>query len=221
MMGKPRLLLVDDHPLLLDGLRLELQEEFEIVAMLTCGVPVAGECRRLRPDAVLLDLSLKDRSGLEVMAEIQAEAPGTRVLIVTMHADRVLADACMHAGARGFVPKDADVEELRLAVRTVLAGDVYVSPQIRGRGAPCSTIGVGYGLSQLTERQRQILLLLGEGLSSAQIATRLRVTLPTVTFHRKRIRETLGIANEWGLTRLAIVIRMNEEAQREVQPKVN
>jgi len=211
MTGKSRLLLVEDHGVLLEGLRLELQEEFEIVGMLSLGAPVTQECIRLLPDLVILDLSLPDRSGIEVIEEVVAAVPGTRILVVTQHCDRILADACLQSGAAGYLPKGADVNELREAVRSVLDGDRYVSPRVGIRPAPCTTFGAGFGMVSLTHRQRQIMWLLGEGRSSAAIGLALKVSSNTITFHRKRIREALGISTEWDLMRHAMVIRMNEQ----------
>ncbi len=211
MSGKPRLLLVDDHNLVLEGFRLELQEDYEIVGMLATGGRVVEECLRLNPDLVLLDLSLPDRSGLEVIMDVRAVLPAMKVLVVTMHSDRVLADAAFQAGAMGFVPKDAEVWELRQAIREVLAGRQYVPQRILIQTARYSRAEIGFELSRLTPRQQQIVRLLGEGKSTARIAQDLHVTESTVSFHRGRIRKALGIPSEWGLMRYALVVRMSEE----------
>jgi CheY-like chemotaxis protein len=111
MSRKPKLLLVDDHHLVLEGLRLELQDEFEVAGMLASGALVAEHCLRLKPDLIVLDLSLPDRSGLEVIGDVLGVAPDTRILVVTMHADPVLADAGAAGGSGRFhIPKDAEVE---------------------------------------------------------------------------------------------------------------
>jgi DNA-binding NarL/FixJ family response regulator len=209
MSGKPKLLLVDDHHLVLEGLRLELQEEFDIVGTVAQGTAVAAECRRLGPDLLLLDLSLPDRSGLEVIDEVLVEKPTMRILVVTMHRDRVLADAVLQAGASGFIPKDAAVDELRWAIRAVLAGSRYVSPLVT-EGADPYPDGLSFDLGRLTQRQQQVVRLLGDGKSTARIAEELQVSPNTVTFHRVRIRKALGIGTEWGLMRYALVVRMSE-----------
>ena len=211
MNSKPKVLLVDDHHLVLEGFRLELQDEFKIVGMLDSGTRVLDECLRLDPDLVLLDLSLPDRSGLEVVMDLQGGSPATKVLVVTMHADRVLADAVMDAGAGGFVPKDADVSELRTAMREVLAGRRYLSPLVSESLVAYTQTELAFGFSRLTPRQQEIVRLLGEGKSSARIAAELAVSPNTVTFHRVRIRKTLGIPTEWGLMRYAILVRMGRE----------
>lgn len=214
MSRKPKLLLVDDHHLVLEGLRLELQDEFEIAGMLASGALVAEHCLRLKPDVVVLDLSLPDRSGLEVIGDVLGVAPSTRILVVTMHADRVLADAALQAGAAGFIPKDAEVEELRSALRKVLAGESYVSPLLAKHAPSYSRVGLSYGLGLLTPRQQEIVRLLGDGKSTARIAAELHLSPNTVTFHRVRIRKALGIPSEWGLLRYALVVRLSEERER-------
>jgi DNA-binding NarL/FixJ family response regulator len=208
---KPRLLLVDDHHLLLEGLRLELKAEFEIIGMLACGAQVAEQCRRLLPDLVLLDLSLPDRSGLEVIADIRSANPDLKILMVTMHRDRVLANACLQAGASGFVPKDAEVEELRSAMRQVLAGKRYISPLIPARPQKFSSEDLAFPLAKLTPRQREVLRSLGEGKSTARIAAELHLSSNTVTFHRVRIRKALGIPSEWALLKYALMVKMEDE----------
>lgn len=212
--GRPKLLLVDDHPLVLEGLRLELQGEFDIVGALATGREVASACGRLGPDLVLLDLSLPDRSGLEVIAEVLRETPKIRILVVTMHRDRVLADAVLQAGATGFIPKDAAVDELRSAIRKALAGERYVSPLVPHIAAPYSGTDLTLGFGQLTPRQQQVVRMLGDGKSTARVAEELHISSNTVTFHRVRIRKALGIATEWGLLRYALVVRMSEEQTR-------
>jgi DNA-binding NarL/FixJ family response regulator len=214
-MSRRRLLLVDDHQLLLEGLRLALQRKYEIVGAITSGAEVLSACRELRPDAVLLDLSLPDRSGLEIMADLRDELPEIKILVVTMHAERVMADASLQSGAHGFVPKDAGVAELETALEAVLAGERYVSEQVlKQPSARAYPPGSAVGIAQLTPRQRRIVRLIGEGTRTADLASDLGVTAPTITFHRHAIRKTLGIETEWGLLRYAILVRMSEEQAR-------
>jgi DNA-binding NarL/FixJ family response regulator len=208
--GKPRLLLVDDHHMVLEGLRLELEPEFEIVGMLANGGQVVEQCRKLAPDLVLLDLSLPDRGGLEVIGDVRQARPDQRILIVTMHRDRILSDACLQSGASGFIPKDADAGELRTAIREVLAGRRYVSPLVPDRPQRFSSMELAFPLAQLTPRQQTILRLLGEGKSTACIAAELHLSPNTVTFHRVRIRKALGIPSEWALLKYALMVKLEE-----------
>jgi len=208
---KPRLFLVDDHQLLLEGLRLALQRDYEIVGETQTGANVVEGCRAFSPDAVLLDLSLPDRSGLEVIADLHAELPNLKILVVTMHSDRIMADASLQSGAHGFVPKDAGIPELKVALTRVLAGERFVSDLVPKKSRRFAPGDAALGLSRLTPRQREILRLLGEGKSSADIAAVVHLKPETITFHRSRIRQILGIDTEWGLVRYALLVRMSEE----------
>jgi len=200
---------------MLEGLRLALQNDYEIVGMLATGGHVVEECQRLTPDVLLLDLSLPDRSGLEIIVDLHAAVPAVRIIVVTMHVDRVLAEASLQAGAQAFVPKDAGFDELRKAIREVLAGKQFVSPLIPHLGPQLACGSPTYELSRLTPRQREIVQLLGAGKSTAAIARELHLSHYTVTFHRTRIRKALGIDSEWGLMRYAMIVRMSEaEAKR-------
>lgn len=210
MRDRPRLVLVDDHHLVLDGLRLALQDEYDIVGTVVTGGEAIEACRRLRPDLVLLDLSLPDRSGLEVITDLRQKNPDLRILVVTMYVDRVLADAALQSGARGFVPKDADLAELRTAIREVLAGRCFVSSLVPDRSPRLYPDRLRLGMANLTPRQRAIVGLLGDGKSSARIADELHLSCPTITFHRTRIRKALGLKTEWDLMRHALLIRMCE-----------
>jgi DNA-binding NarL/FixJ family response regulator len=212
---KPKLFLVDDHQLLLQGLRLALQRDYDIVGETLTGATVVEGCRALSPDVVLLDLSLPDRSGLEVITDLHAELPGIKILVVTMHADRIMADASLQSGAHGFVPKDAGIPELKVAIDAVLAGERFVSDLVPKKSRRFAPGDAALGLSRLTPRQREIVRLLGEGKSSADIAAAIHLKPETITFHRGRIRQILGIDSEWGLVRYALLVRMSEEEAKE------
>lgn len=213
-MTRARLVLIDDHHLMLEGLRAALQDLHDVIAMEGSGEDGIRACRKHKPDLVLLDLSLPDQSGLEVIQELRSVAPRLKILVVTMHLDRVLADATIQSGARGFVPKDADVPELRNAVEEVLAGRVYISPLVPARQSYRSTNKLRFALARLTPTQQRIMRLIGEGRSSEAIGKRLHLTTPTITFHRARIRQALGLRDEWALLRHAILIRLSEAESR-------
>jgi DNA-binding NarL/FixJ family response regulator len=153
---------------------------------------------------------MPERNGIELIPDIRAMRPALRILIVTMHLDRVLADTVMHAGANGFIPKDSGLEELEEAIDAVLAGKRYVSPRV-----PAITWSAGLGadnpvLATLTPRQRDILGMIADGKSSAEMAAALGVSQPTITFHRANLRRKLGVDTEWGLVRFAILMQVRE-----------
>lgn len=207
---RPRLIIADDHPLLVEGLRTVLGAHFEVVAVAHSGTELLALLPTTDADCLLLDLGLPGHNGLELMPDIRALRPGLRVLVVTMHLDRVLADAVLHAGAHGFVPKDSGMDELEDAIRTVLAGRRYLSarvPPITNR------VGLGAihaGFARLTPRQQEIIRLIGQGKTTAEIARLLGLGPRTVTFHRANIRKVLGIGSEWGLLRYAILMQVSE-----------
>jgi two-component system invasion response regulator UvrY len=212
---RARLILADDHQILVEGLRTMLARRFEIVGVAHGGDELLALLGQTSADCLLLDLAMPGRSGLELLPEIREKYPRMKVLIVTMHLERILADAAMRAGASGFVPKDSGSEELSEAIREVLAGGTWVSPRV-ARADPVEPEGAA-GLSALTPRQLEIVRLIGQGKSSAEIGEELGVSVHTITFHRTRIRQTLGIPNEWGLARFALLLQVGTAAPAETK----
>jgi len=206
--ARPRLVIADDHRMVVQGLEQMLGERFDIVGVAYAGDELLALLRGTTADGLLLDLSLPGRSGLDILPDIRALQPDLKVLVLTMHADRVLAEASLAAGALGFVPKDAGLEELELALRQVLAGQRYVSPRVPKSSHRVALDALHASLARLTERQQTILRLLGRGLTSVEIGNELGLTEATITFHRKRIRTILGLSSEWELTRQAILVHL-------------
>jgi two-component system, NarL family, invasion response regulator UvrY len=205
---RARLVIADDHRMVVQGLEQMLGTRFEIAAVAYAGDELLEVLKETPADGLLLDLSLPGRSGLDILPEILQLQPELKVLVLTMHADRVLAEASLAAGALGFVPKDAGMEELKLALTEVLAGRRYVSPRVPKSSHRVGLDALHASLSRLTERQQTILRLLGEGMTSAEIGDKLGLSENTITFHRKRIRTILGLSSEWELTRQAILVHL-------------
>jgi two-component system invasion response regulator UvrY len=203
-----RLVIADDHRMVVQGLEQMLGRRFEIAGVAYAGDELLTLLQRTPADGLLLDLSLPGRSGLDILPDIRALQPDLKVLVLTMHADRVLAEASLAAGALGFVPKDAGLEELELALSHVLAGRRYVSPRVPKTSHRVALDALHASLARLTERQQTILGLLGRGMTSAQIGDKLGLSEATITFHRKRIRTILGLSSEWELTRQAILVHL-------------
>jgi DNA-binding NarL/FixJ family response regulator len=210
MTHRPTLILADDHALMTEGLRVMLEPEHEIVDVVRDGLHVVAAVEFHRPDLVLLDLSLPGRSGLEIAAELHARMPATRVLIVTMHADRIYADEALRAGASGYVLKLARAEELRHAIAEALAGRQYVTPLLSEHTAPGAArteprgLPDAGGLLALTERQREVLRLIAQGRTTHEIAAALEVSPKAVEFHRVRIKKVLGLSSTAALVRYAV-----------------
>ena len=208
---RPRLILADDHHLVVEGLRALLIRNFDVVAVAHESSELLWRLADTDADCLLLDLALRGRSGLDLLPDIRAIRPLLRVLVVTMHVDRVLADAALHAGAHGFVPKDAGIDELECGIRTVLAGQRYLSPRL-----PRITYRLGMGaehpaLARLTARQQEIVRLIGAGRSTVEIAAALGLSRGTVNYHRVNIRRALGLATMAGLRRYAILLGIGRE----------
>ena len=205
---RARLVIADDHRMVVQGLEQMLGDRYDIAGVAYAGDELLALLERTPADVVLLDLSLPGRSGLDILPDIRVLQPALKVLVLTMHADRVLAEAALAAGALGFVPKDAGMEELKLALTEVLAGRRYVSPRVPKSSHRMALDALHASLAKLTERQQTILRLLGQGLSSAEIGEKLGLSENTITFHRKRIRTVLGLTSEWELTRQAILVHL-------------
>lgn len=201
-----RLLIVDDHTLVRAGITRLLQglPDVDVVAE-ACNAREALDMAAIhRPDVILLDLSLPDRNGLDLLEPLRDALPLTRVVIMSMHSDEAQIRTALDRGCAGFVVKEAAPMELELALRAAMAGQVFLSPQVSSRmlGASSRNNGKGAGkatgLQALSPRQREILRDLGNGMSSKEIAASLGISVKTVETHRARMMESLGCrrANE-------------------------
>ncbi len=212
-MSLPTLLLAEDHELVGQGLKAMLSADYEVLDLVQDGADVVAAVKRRKPDVLLLDLSLPHRNGIDILAELLKENPELRVLVLTMHVDPYLASMAMSLGARGFVPKNAGLDELRAAIEVIRAGEKYRSPKIPEKGKHGKVAGPT-GFSQLTARQQSIVRMLGKGMSSEEISAELGVTVHTVAFHRKTIRRALGVKSDGEMHRYAILVAMAEETAR-------
>jgi DNA-binding NarL/FixJ family response regulator len=211
MTGRPRVVLTDDHHVVLEGLRSLLTRDYDVVGVAHDGDELLAVLHSSPADVVLLDLSLPGKSGLDLLPALAAQRPAPRVLILTMHGDRALAEAALAAGAHGFVPKDAGIEELNVAIREVLEGRRYLSPRVPKWSRRVAMGAKHLGLARLTPRQQEIVRLIGRGRSSEDIAAALDLTTSTVSFHRTQIKKALGLDTEWALVRFAILTTLGEE----------
>jgi len=208
-------MLVDDHPLIREGLAEVLGRERDLTI---CG---EAEDRQqalqliptTKPDLVIIDLALKKSHGLELMKDIRAQFPKVRMLVVSMQDERLNARRVIRAGASGYINKAEAADHVVQAVRKVLQGGDYFSPDvmidiIKGPARPSQT-NQHPGIEMLTDRELQVFELLGQGLARREIAERLNVTISTLETHRARIRDKLGYKNAQALLQAAI--RYNHE----------
>jgi len=214
--GKIRVLLADDHTLVRQGLRSLLAKEADIkvIGEARNGREAVHQVLALKPDVVIMDVSMPRLNGFEATQRINTASPGTRIVALTVHQEERHVRALLRAGARGYVPKEAPFSELLAAVRAVHAGGCYLHPAISG------PVVNGYldgskpeeGDDLLTPREREVLQLVSEGYTNRLIATELRLSIKTVEAHRARIMTKLKIHNAAGLTRYALSRGMAEDA---------
>ena len=202
-----RVLLADDHEIFAEALATLLNTEphLEVVGTASDGNQAVRQVRAQEPDVVIMDLSMPDMTGIEATQLIAAERPKVKVLCLSMHADRGFVMGALDAGASGYVLKDCAKRELLVAIRAVMANQVYLSPAVAGMVLDAATShGATPAVERLTERERQIVQLLAGGRSTKEIAGRLHLSVKTVGTHRSHVMEKLHIHSIAELTKFAI-----------------
>lgn len=203
----PTVLLADDHPLILTGLRRLLEPELVVVGEVMDGQDLLDAAEHLRPDLVITDVSMPGLDGIEATRLLQAVLPGVRVLILSIHAESSCVRAAFDAGAWAYLTKSSVPEEIERAVHEVLAGRFYVSPSVvraavgvaDRRESPLSMAG-----EALTPREAEILLLVAEGLGNKQIAGRLGMAVTTVRTHLNSVYGKLRVKSRVQLALYAV-----------------
>jgi two-component system, NarL family, response regulator NreC len=204
------ILIADDHRLFRDGLRtlLEKQKSMRVVAETTDGVETVSAAAELKPDIVLMDISMPELNGIEATRRIVSQGGGTRVVMLSMHSDRRFITESLKAGAMGYLLKDCAFDEVLLAVKAVSEGTIYLSSRIsesviKDYVAIAKSVP-GSAFSILSAREREVLQLLAEGKSTKETASRLHVSVKTIETHRKQIMDKLNIRSVAELTKYAI-----------------
>lgn len=190
-----------------DGLRAVLERAgIEVVGEAENGLEAVAEAQRLRPAAVIIDISMPVLNGIDATRRILTEVPGTKVIALSMNADRRYVVAMFEAGAVGYLLKRAASDELLLALRTTARGETYLSPAIAGTFVEHALLQKAAVRAErsLSPRERQVLQLLAEGKSSKEIAALLHVAVPTVETHRRQVMDKLGLRTIAELTKYAI-----------------
>lgn len=211
MTNKIRVVVVDDHTLMRQGLVGLLDESPDIVVVGQAGDAAAAldVIGATKPDVVLMDVGLPGVSGLELTARVKRAVPDTRVLVVTMYEREDYLFEALRAGASGYVLKGADIKDLLTAVRTVAQGEMYLYQSLTGKLVAdyLSRIDDGAdlkGFEGLSEREREVLSLIAEGLTTAQIADKLFLSPHTVQTHRDHLMTKLDLHSRVALTKYAI-----------------
>jgi DNA-binding NarL/FixJ family response regulator len=193
-MRRVRLLLADDHTLVMEGLKRILQPHFELVGTAQDGQAVVTEAGRLKPDVILLDISMPVLNGIDAAGQLRKIVPEAKLIFLTMHEDPTYVASALRVGASGYLVKRCAAEELVTAIREVLKGRTYVTRFVRKQ-----TLN-----RQLTSREREVLQLVAEGQSVKEIAATLAISGKTVAFHKTNIMRKVCIDTTAGLTRYAI-----------------
>jgi DNA-binding NarL/FixJ family response regulator len=206
-MKRPRVLLADDHKIVLEGLRSLLEPEFEIVGAVEDGRALVAEAKRLGPDVVVADISMPGLNGIDAARQIRKMDERMKIVFLTMHADVSYAAEAFNAGAAGFVLKHSAPQELMTAIRDAMQGRTYVTPIIAGDLIDSYQKGSrqqGEMKAELSPRQREVLQLLAEGKSIKEVAAVLNISPRTAEFHKYRMMEQLNIKTSAELIQYAL-----------------
>ncbi|HEX8749595.1 MAG TPA: response regulator transcription factor [Nitrospira sp.] len=205
-MNRPRILLADDHMLVLDGLRHLLERHYDLVGTVQDGQAVVSAAQRLQPDLVLMDVAMPVLNGLQAGQRLREQQPKIKLLYVSMYGDAPYVEEAMRLGASGYVLKRSGWSELSRAIETALAGKQYVSSELStGREeSPVLPPVISESGRALTDRQRQILKLVAAGYTAREIGRMLHITSKTVEFHKGRLMRQLQLQSTVELARYAL-----------------
>jgi DNA-binding NarL/FixJ family response regulator len=210
MTGKIQIVLADDHPIVLDGLRnlIRAEDDFELVGEAASGLAALKTIREKRPDVAVLDISMPELNGIVLSRRLAGEMPDLRLLVLTLHEDRAYLNQAIEAGVRGYVLKRSAVENLVQAIRAVMVGGLYIDPAIVGRVFDgkrsnkrlAAKKGVAPGL---TDREADVLKMAALGFTNKEIAARIDVGVKSVETYKARGLEKLGLKTRAELVRYA------------------
>jgi len=208
-MEKPRVLMADDHSILLAGVRKLLEERYDVVGMVEDGRALLEAAERFKPDLILVDISMPLLNGLDAVRQLRKSQPDVKLLFLTMHASPQYATEAFKAGGSGYLLKQSAVSELPQAIEAVLQGKYYLTPSIakpiieqalKAEEKPA----VKGSIAELTPRQREVLQLIGEGKRTKEVAELLKLSVKTVEFHKNCLMKELNLHTTTELVRYAI-----------------
>jgi DNA-binding NarL/FixJ family response regulator len=202
-MTRPRILMADDHTMLLEAFKSLLEPEFEVVGTVADGRMLLEEFSRLHPDVVVIDIAMPLLNGLDAGRQLKAQRKSVKLIYLTMNPDPDLAGEALRLGASGYVLKSSAAHELKQAIHEALRGRSYITPLIT-RDVVGSLIEHRADRHELTMRQREVLQLLAEGKSMKEVAAILHLTPRTVAFHKYRMMEQLRVKTSAELVQFAV-----------------
>jgi two-component system, NarL family, response regulator NreC len=200
-------LIVEDHPIFLKGLHQLLASEsgFTIVAEASNCKDAMAFLASKKPSLILVDLTLGDESGLDLIKDVKAASPGVRILVLSMHDERFYAERALAAGAHGYCMKEEAADHIMEALRTVAVGKTWLSPRFRERSADYSQeAGWISSVHKLSDREFQVFTLIGKGLGTVEIAAKLNLSAKTIDTHKENIKLKLHCATSQDLRQYAI-----------------
>ena len=210
MTEKIRIVLADDHPIVLDGLRnlIRAEPDFELVGEAASGLNALKIIREQRPDVAVLDISMPELNGIVLSRRLAGEMPALRLLILTLHEDRAYLNQALEAGVRGYVLKRSAVENLVQAIRAVMVGGLYIDPAIVGRVFESKQVNKRLAARKgvapaLTDREADVLKMAALGFTNKEIASRLDVGVKSIETYKARGLEKLGLKTRAELVRYA------------------
>lgn len=207
-MKKARVLIADDHSILLAGLKKLVEEAYEVVGTVEDGRALLEAAERLRPDLILMDISMPLLNGLDAARQLKKLLPESKLLFLTMHSSPTYATEAFKAGASGYLLKQSAASELPQALAAVLHGQIYLTPAITRQVLETvlqpAQAPLKRSVSALTPRQREVLQLIAEGKSTKEVAILLNVSVKTVEFHKARLMEQLDLHSTPALIKFAI-----------------
>lgn len=198
-----RVVIVDDHPMVAEGIKaiLESYDDIDVVGTCASGQQILDHVEDLAPDVILLDLNMPEMNGLTVVEILLERRPGTRILVLSMHDSPEYISTALNHGAMGYVLKDVPTDEIKTAIDAIMGGKRYLCTGAKGSLVPDEG---EHAREALTGREQTVLLQLAKGQSNKEVAAALDISVRTVETHRKNIKRKLGISSTAGLTRYAM-----------------
>lgn len=207
---KRKVLIIDDHPIVRQGLQqcLDQEDDLKVCGQLESGENALSTIEKTSPDLLIVDISLPDGNGISLLKKIRAQFPKIPSLVLSMHDESLYAERALRAGAKGYVMKQQPADTLLLAIRKVLDGEIYLSEKMSNilvnRLVGADRRSEKLGVEGLSDRELEVFQLIGKGIKTRDIATKLNVSVKTVETHRARIKEKIGLGSSTELVHYAV-----------------